>query len=68
MVYQPLPSKIVTQDKLVEVDAHIAKIKQALVEQELAMKAGIGNPANGVMLQEAYDKIVQFKRVYFPGQ
>jgi hypothetical protein len=68
MAYTPPPSKIVTQDKLAEVDKHIAKLKAAMHEQDLAVKAGIGDPAVTQKLQDAMDKIMQFKRVYFPGQ
>lgn len=61
------PSSIVTEQHLPEVNAKIAKVKQAIKEQELAMKAGIGKPENTEKLNTALAKLMQFKSVYFPG-
>lgn len=62
------PSNIVTAEHLAQVNDKIAKVKQAMVEQELAMRAQIADPANTQKLKDALAKLQLFKSVYFPGQ
>lgn len=61
------PSSIVTAAHLPELNNKIARVKQAQVEQGLAMQAGIGKAENTQRLADALDKLMTFKRVYFPG-
>lgn len=64
----PYPSNIITAEHLPKVNAEIAQVKAAINEQNLAMRAGIGDPAMTDKLTAKLNKLALFKSVYFPGQ
>jgi len=62
------PSNIIGAQHLQPLKDEIAKVKELIVEQNLAMQAGIGVAANTDKLKARLDKLNLFRQTYFPNQ